>query len=611
MSARIYPSNQDTSTTAIGSLILSMDPNIEFVDIYVNNLLQYKNYLAVQGLYSLKINVGDVVRFENINGISVNLSKIDYTTDDVNGNNGIVETYITGITNTTAYTFTATTIQADYNFEYIASIGVGSGPLGYKGTLLLTYKTSVDQNLNTANFIANYFWAYGTYLPDTNFFLTGTSIQFSGTTSQTQNLGYFPLSGATDNHIPAALTTQICYTSLSSGLPVQGIPDCYFKVYVNNVLQSTATYTAISNGFGIVNNCSSVPPLSQTFVQGNFVCNDGDIVEYVFEDNFTIINDTPTPTPTPIVPTPTPTATPSPTPTITPTPTPVPDEGKYMLAVQGNNLVYRTNNYGSSWTQVTGFTTGMTVTNTAISRTGQYQVVSVYNGAVYVSNDYGVSFSAKTSNDTWIDCDISSDGQYINAITDTLATRKLIWSTNYGSTFPNTFSLIGQSSTNCGIDGIGNSYISFRNGIQKYTLASSTMSTLYSNANINWSGIAVSDDGTKIATARNATVAYSLNGSTFSTVGSANTLISYVTASRNGQYVGTYSLSNIYNSYSNNYAVNWNGPIDFGYPAYSYSGLYQCLALGDNVKLSSNYGTSFSTIYTSSGANWKNITMNK
>lgn len=615
MGPRIYPSYQDTNTTTNGSLILSMDVNLDYIDIYVNNQLTEKNYSDVQGLYSIKINNNDVVRFENSNGFSIDLSRIDYTTYYENGDDGLKRTYITGITNTTSYTFTAQTISADYNFEYGASIGVANGPTGYKGTMIFTYKTSVTKDLSSGTFDQKYFWIQGFHVnvisPTALFLLSANTIEFTGTTSTTQNLGYFPLTGQTNNPILGAITTEVCYTGLTGGIAFQGGPEpCKFEIYVNNILQSSATYTSIDNGFGLVRPCDFTG-LSQTFVSSSFNCNDGDIVEYVFEDNFFIQDNTPTPTPTPILPTSTPTPTPTVTPTPTPTPTPNPIEGQYMLAVKSDNLVYRSSDFGVNWTQVTGFTTGMTVTDTAISETGQYQVITVYNGAIYVSTNYGATFSANGANDTYIACAISSNGQYINAITDTIATRKLRWSTNYGLSFPSSYSLIGQTPTDCSIDNSGNAYISFRSGIQKFVISTNTMSTLYSSSSINWTGVTSSGDGTKVATSRGNTVAYTLNGTTFSTVNSANVSVNNITSSRDGRYLKTYSTSNLSNSKSSNSAVSWTSESDIGYPAISNTGAYQALAYGDNIKLSSNYGSSYSTVFTLSGANWKNISMNK
>lgn len=120
MGPRVYPSQQDTNLNAKGSLIISIDAAIDYIQIFINNVLVNTEYSTLTGLYSVSLNVNDVVRISSINAFVFNLSKKDYTTDDNNGDNGIKESLIT---NTTIadfeYTFTATTITSSYNFEYL------------------------------------------------------------------------------------------------------------------------------------------------------------------------------------------------------------------------------------------------------------------------------------------------------------------------------------------------------------------------------------------------------------------------------------------------------------------------------------------------------------
>jgi hypothetical protein len=127
MGPRIYPSYQDTNTTAKGSLILSIDSTINYINIYVNNILVNREYSTVNGLYSYKINLNDVVEINSPLSFSMDMIRRDYTNDDINNDNGIRDTIITGITNTFTYTFTATTISTSYNFEYRSDIKI-SGP---------------------------------------------------------------------------------------------------------------------------------------------------------------------------------------------------------------------------------------------------------------------------------------------------------------------------------------------------------------------------------------------------------------------------------------------------------------------------------------------------
>jgi uncharacterized delta-60 repeat protein len=127
MGPRIYPSQQDTNLTAKGSLILTTNGPLEYNLIYVNGIIVNIEYSEVTGLYTIPVNLNDVVdiilltpNLPNYHSRVV-VSRRDYTTDDVNGDYGIVDTYIgesIATSGSTSYTFTATTISNSYNFEY-------------------------------------------------------------------------------------------------------------------------------------------------------------------------------------------------------------------------------------------------------------------------------------------------------------------------------------------------------------------------------------------------------------------------------------------------------------------------------------------------------------
>lgn len=123
MGPRIYPSYQDTNTTAKGSLIINFDgANFNGIDIYVNSNNVKNQFSRVDGLYTYLINPNDVVSFINPASWDINVIRRNYTTDDVLGNNGISDTQITSTTAIGSFTFTATTTNDSYNFEYRVSI---------------------------------------------------------------------------------------------------------------------------------------------------------------------------------------------------------------------------------------------------------------------------------------------------------------------------------------------------------------------------------------------------------------------------------------------------------------------------------------------------------
>ena len=98
----------------------------DYLDIFVNNVIQKRIYISPYKLYSCPLYVGDVVRFDFTNVAPIvitylDLIRRDYTTDDNNGNLGIVDTNIALDVPFTTYTFTATTVNSAYDFEYIMS----------------------------------------------------------------------------------------------------------------------------------------------------------------------------------------------------------------------------------------------------------------------------------------------------------------------------------------------------------------------------------------------------------------------------------------------------------------------------------------------------------
>ena len=117
----------------------------DYLNIYTNSVIQKRIYTSSNNLYSCPISVGDVVtlEFANLSPIVISyltLVRRDYTTDDNLGPNGIVETTILDEVTFTTITFTATTINSAYDFEYIMT-----------NDLVVQYliKTEADQPLLT------------------------------------------------------------------------------------------------------------------------------------------------------------------------------------------------------------------------------------------------------------------------------------------------------------------------------------------------------------------------------------------------------------------------------------------------------------------------------
>jgi hypothetical protein len=339
MTARIYPSQQDTNLTAKGSLILTEDIDIALIDVYVNNILVAKEYSTVDGLYVASLNIGDVVRIESTTNFNIITKRYDYTTDEANGDNGIKVVNFGIQYSVSAYTFTATTIDNGYNFEY---------------------------HLDTSPFFINLEYEYSGMTNPDNLYTMATINQrvdidgqqfsipgysYSADTGFTYSLGQVFITGG----------TQQTFDARSTLVPVSG-GDCIrwqftvFTLFKNGASVSTIGVSPIST---VVCNSSrnvllGIGPIS---LEQN--------ATYTVKRRDVSNNIPPTPTPTP-TPSATPTITPTPGPTSTPTPTPAPDlptiiTSGLTIYVDGSGTSYP--GFGSSWyNRVTGTTiTGATL----------------------------------------------------------------------------------------------------------------------------------------------------------------------------------------------------------------------------------------------------------
>ena len=114
--------------------------------------------------------------------------------------------------------------------------------------------------------------------------------------------------------------------------------------------------------------------------------------------------------------------------------------GQYQTAVVNGGFVYRSTNYGATWTQTSaGPGEAQSWNQVSISATGQYQTVvygDINGGGVVISNDYGVTWTNTTpQTNTWVSVSISATGQY-QAILNNSA---IYISNNFGNTWKNTF----------------------------------------------------------------------------------------------------------------------------------------------------------------------------
>lgn len=111
-----------------GSLLISFGDSDgkggEYVDVTANGILLKRIYTISNKLYSIPIYLGDVVTLTLVNPnpnivTLLNLVRKDYTTDDEGGDFGIKTTGIVSGVVFTSFTFTATTVNDAYDFEYL------------------------------------------------------------------------------------------------------------------------------------------------------------------------------------------------------------------------------------------------------------------------------------------------------------------------------------------------------------------------------------------------------------------------------------------------------------------------------------------------------------
>jgi photosystem II stability/assembly factor-like uncharacterized protein len=257
--------------------------------------------------------------------------------------------------------------------------------------------------------------------------------------------------------------------------------------------------------------------------------------------------------------------------------------GQYQTALEYNGGIYRSDNYGVNWTDVSpvGYATSKW-SGISISDTGQYQTALAYGTNIFISYDYGVTWSTTGDILEWASIDINSSAQYQTAV----STNGFIYcSDNSGVTWNTPIPEIGRKdwrSISLSFTGQYQTALSFNDAIYKSSNYGANWTKILS-LNVPWSSVSLSSTGEyQTACVDNGGVYLSSNyGNTWILQSSlGEQLWTNVAISGTGQYQTLLSrYDNIY--MSTDYGVTWNTSTnDINYKhwscvAISFGGNYQ------------------------------------
>ena len=133
----------------------------DLVNIYVNGSLRKKVTTDGDNEYITNINTGDTLRVDIVgSGVFPNIRKIikiyrkDYTTDNNNGNMGVVDTLISqtsSVLDTVTLSVTVATVFDAYNYFYVIDAQTDSGDTYLLTESNLFINTEVPQYITAEN----------------------------------------------------------------------------------------------------------------------------------------------------------------------------------------------------------------------------------------------------------------------------------------------------------------------------------------------------------------------------------------------------------------------------------------------------------------------------
>lgn len=430
-------------------------PLNNYVEVYVNNELRHTEYSNVNLLYVSPIVSGDILKLivKNINyadqRVEININRVNYTTDATGDDNGITNTYITGVTGnvfTNTYTldgYFANGTYDSYSYDLVLDVNLPQFNYYDEGKYLLfsAFNTGSTQGLGVST---NYGATITPVGPSKNFTLSGATIQFKqGSITRYGNtmiaptlydqgfplptyLGYTYKSldyGSTWNPIYGLGNKGFTLSDISFDGQIISVFDTNTQLYIST--DSATTWTQKIPSFRVNSLTIGYSGFPQYFAGGNV---DGEpyVKDYCYKLEsvdgsfipFTSLglgywN------------------------TIS-----VSDDNKYIFVGSRNvtspstsSKFYISSDSGTTWTQTfTGLTTAVQL-NSSMDSSGKYILVSdLANNRTFLSSDYGLTFTQVLTG-AGKNGMVSSSGKYMYVISSDTLAELMKYSNDYGVTW--------------------------------------------------------------------------------------------------------------------------------------------------------------------------------
>jgi hypothetical protein len=271
--------------------------------------------------------------------------------------------------------------------------------------------------------------------------------------------------------------------------------------------------------------------------------------------------------------------------------------GQYVAATVIGQNIWRSSNYGSSWTNTNSTTSNWTGISTNSSGLIIAASTNSVSGRIWVSANAGASWGVTSPSIGWNGVDVNGTGQYIVGAP---VFGNLYVSSNFGTTWSNVISgsrsWSSVASSNSGLWMIASSTA----GIFTSSNTGNTWASAYTDANVSsWGSVCMSYSGQYAAAVPASTITgYIYMTTNYGTNWSAKTLYidrwSSIAMSSTGQFVAAASaIGNIYQS--SNYGVDWtlSSAPNIGWTGVTmnYPGNYINICTPNNIMLPSTGST--------------------